>query len=50
VVGATIALAYLPVDLTAPGTVLEVDVLGEWRAARVVEAPLYDPRNERLRS
>ncbi|MEX1262922.1 MAG: FAD-dependent oxidoreductase [Actinomycetota bacterium] len=50
VVGATIALSYLPVDLTAPGTVLDVDVLGQRCAARVVEAPLYDPGNERLRS
>ena len=50
VVGATIALAYLPVDLTVPGTVLDVDVLGDRCPAKVVEAPLYDPRNERLRA
>lgn len=50
VVGATMALSYLPVDLTVPGTVLDVDVLGERCAAKVVEAPLYDPGNERLRS
>ena len=49
-VGRTIALAYLPLDLTVPGTRLEVDVLGDRRPAGVVEAPLYDPGNERLRS
>ena len=48
VVGESIALAYLPVALAEPGTALEVSILGERRAARVVEAPLYDPKNERL--
>ncbi len=50
VVEATIALAYLPVELTTPGTELAVDVLGERRAARVVETPLYDPEDAKLRS
>jgi glycine cleavage system aminomethyltransferase T len=50
VVGATIALAYLPVELGTPGTALDVDVLGEPCPATVVEAPLFDPTNERLRS
>jgi dimethylglycine dehydrogenase len=49
-VGASIALSYLPVELTAPGTELEVELLGERRPARVVEQPLYDPQNERLLS
>jgi dimethylglycine dehydrogenase len=44
----TIALAYLPTAYVEPGTELEVKILGERRAARVVEAPLYDPKNERL--
>jgi glycine cleavage system aminomethyltransferase T/glycine/D-amino acid oxidase-like deaminating enzyme len=50
VVGATIALAYLPVELAEPGTALDVEILGERRAAAVVEAPIYDPGGERLRS
>jgi len=28
---------------------LEVEILGERRSASVVEAPLYDPRGERMR-
>ena len=50
VVGKVIALAYLPVELAAPGTSLEIDVLGEWCAATVVEAPLFDPTGRRVRS
>jgi dimethylglycine dehydrogenase len=45
----TIALAYLPTEYVQPGTDLEVKILGERRRAQVVEAPLYDPKNERLR-
>ncbi|MGE5225950.1 MAG: GcvT family protein [Planctomycetaceae bacterium] len=50
VVETAIALAYLPVELAAPGTSLGVDVLGERRAATVVQAPLYDPGDSKLRS
>jgi glycine cleavage system aminomethyltransferase T len=50
VVGATIALAYLPPALAAPGTELSVDVLGRRCQARVVDAPLYDPGDTKLRS
>jgi dimethylglycine dehydrogenase len=50
VVGKVIALAYLPVALAAPGTDLEIDVLGRWCPATVVEAPLFDPNNERPRA
>jgi len=50
VVGATIALAYLPVELAEPGTTLEVEILGERCAATVVRAPLFDPENVRPRS
>jgi dimethylglycine dehydrogenase len=50
VVDATIALAYLPVELDRPGGTLEVEILGERCAATVVETPLFDPENSRLRS
>lgn len=50
VVGATIAHAYLPVELAGPGTRVEVEVLGERRPAEVVTGPLYDPAGERLRA
>jgi dimethylglycine dehydrogenase len=49
-VGESIALAYLPLDLARDGTTLEIEILGDRRPARVVEAPLYDPAGERLRS
>ena len=48
VVEASIALAYLPVPYASPGTELEVKILGRRCGARVVDAPLYDPKNERL--
>jgi dimethylglycine dehydrogenase len=47
-IGASIALTYLPVEHAARGTALEVELLGERFAARVVEQPLYDPSNLRL--
>ena len=44
----SIALAYLPTAQAAPGTELTIGILGDRRPARVVNAPLYDPKNERL--
>ncbi|MEX2375358.1 MAG: FAD-dependent oxidoreductase [Dehalococcoidia bacterium] len=48
-VGASIAYAYLPTALAAPGTRLTIDSLGEVVPAVVVEGPLFDPANARLR-
>ncbi len=50
VVEKSIAFAYLPVAHAEPGTVLEVEILGERRRSTVVPQPLYDPSNERLLS
>jgi dimethylglycine dehydrogenase len=50
VVEKTIALAYLPVELAAPGTYLDVEILGERCPATVVEVPLYDRENMKIRS
>jgi aminomethyltransferase len=36
-----IGMAYVPVDLAAPGTPLEIDVRGRGLAAKVVEVPFY---------
>ncbi len=44
----SIAFAYLPISHSDPGTELAIGILGERRAATVVEQPLYDPKNERL--
>jgi dimethylglycine dehydrogenase len=46
----SIALGYVPTDMAAPGTRLEVEVLGEKLAAEVVAMPLYDPKNERMKA
>jgi dimethylglycine dehydrogenase len=46
----SIALGYVPPELTAPGTRLKVEVLGKKLAAEVVTMPLYDPKNEKMKS
>lgn len=46
----SIAFSYLPEAYVAPGTEVEVEILGARRAAQVVEGPLYDPKNQRLLS
>jgi dimethylglycine dehydrogenase len=48
-IGKSIALAYLRRDLAAPGTAVEIEILGERRAATVAAEPLYDPGNARPR-
>ena len=47
---ASIALAYVRADLTAPGTEVEIGVLGQRVKAVVAEEPIYDPTNDRLRA
>jgi dimethylglycine dehydrogenase len=46
----SLAFAYVPPELTAPGTVLEIKVLGEMCRARVLADLAYDPQNLRLRA
>lgn len=48
-VGKSIAFGYVPPQLAAPGTRLEVEVLGDKRQATVADMPLYDPKNERMK-
>jgi dimethylglycine dehydrogenase len=48
-VGKSIAFGYVPPELAAPGTQLEVEVLGDKRQAAVAAMPLYDPKNERMK-
>ncbi|MFQ5985374.1 MAG: FAD-dependent oxidoreductase [Alphaproteobacteria bacterium] len=50
VVEQSIAFAYVPPELAEPGTALEVEILGDRRAMTVVEAPLYDPENAKLKA
>ena len=46
----SVALAYIKADKAAPGTRLQVNVLGQMRNATVHAEPLYDPKNQRLRA
>jgi dimethylglycine dehydrogenase len=48
--GSSLALAYVEPEYSTPGTELQVRILGEQRAARVVVEPPYDPQNARLRA
>ncbi len=47
---ASIALAYIRVDLARPGVRLEIDILGERVPATIGREPLFDPDNVRLRA
>ena len=50
-VNASVALGMLRSDLAVPGTEVEVDIYGERCKATVQpDAPLWDPKNERLRA
>jgi 4-methylaminobutanoate oxidase (formaldehyde-forming) len=49
-VGASIALAYVPLAHSETGTRLEIDIFGDWIGAEVREEPLYDPKGERVRA
>jgi 4-methylaminobutanoate oxidase (formaldehyde-forming) len=46
----SIIYAYLPMEFTKVGTELEVEFLGEQLGAVVVQAPLWDPKGDRIRA
>jgi 4-methylaminobutanoate oxidase (formaldehyde-forming) len=49
-VGASIAYAYMPVELAEPGTPVAIDIFGDWIDGEVRADPLYDPKGERIRA
>ena len=49
-VGRSLALGYVDREVVAARPALTVDVVGEPRAARLLDAPAYDPQGLRLRS
>lgn len=49
-VGKSLAFAYVPPDMTAPGTAFDVLVFTERRKARIIPEPAWDPENARLRA
>jgi 4-methylaminobutanoate oxidase (formaldehyde-forming) len=46
----SIIYAYLPIELTKVGTEFEVEFFGEQVGAVVVQAPLLDPKGERIKA
>ena len=49
-VGESLAITYLPVELIADNVDLEVEILGVFHKASIVEKPLYDPTGARMRA
>ena len=46
----SIAMGYIKPEFAKAGTKMEVEILGRARMAEVVTMPLYDPKNERMKS
>jgi glycine cleavage system aminomethyltransferase T/glycine/D-amino acid oxidase-like deaminating enzyme len=46
---ASIACAYLPIEHAEPGTVVAVDLFGDWVSGTVATDPLFDPKGVRVR-
>jgi glycine cleavage system aminomethyltransferase T/glycine/D-amino acid oxidase-like deaminating enzyme len=49
-VGRSLAYAYLPAELAAPGTAVEIEVFGEQVAAEVIAEPAWDPGGDRVKA
>src|SRR5579864_5088696 len=49
-VGASIVYAYVPVEHSAVGTQVAVDIFGDWVGGEIRADPLYDPKGERVRT
>ncbi len=47
--GESVAMGFLPVALIEEGQRVQIEILGELRAARLITQPLFDPRAERMR-
>jgi len=47
--GSSIAFAYLPVELSAIDTSIEILVFGNWIKGKIVKGPVYDPKGLRVR-
>ncbi len=49
-VGKSLAIAYVDPKFATPGTTFDIKILGDRCRATVLAEPVYDPKNERLRS
>ncbi len=47
--GKSVAQGFMPAEATAPGTEVEIEILGERRPARVLAGPLWDADGARMR-
>ena len=47
--GKSIAIGFLPAKSIADGLSVEIEILGERRAARVISEPLFDADGARMR-
>ncbi len=50
ITGKSLVFAYVAPEFTAPGTSFAVEVLGQNRTATVIDEPVWDAANERLRA
>ncbi|MGI9481866.1 MAG: GcvT family protein [Hyphomicrobiales bacterium] len=48
--GKSLAFAYVKPEFTSPGSTFEMEILGDRCRATVIEQPVYDPSDERLRA
>ncbi len=46
----SIAYAYLPTEKAVLGVLVEIYLFGDWVTAELVNAPLFDPKSERIRA
>jgi 4-methylaminobutanoate oxidase (formaldehyde-forming) len=46
----SIAYAYLPAGLAAPGTAVAIEIFGTWVEGKVAAEPLFDQAGERIKS
>jgi dimethylglycine dehydrogenase len=46
----SLAFGYVPPELAKPGTAVEVEILGDKRAAKVAAMSIYDPKMERMKA
>ena len=49
-IGKAIAYAYLPLESSHVGTVVDVEFFGEWVSGIVSSEPIFDPTNSRIKS
>ncbi|MCE2517102.1 MAG: FAD-dependent oxidoreductase [Alphaproteobacteria bacterium] len=49
-VGKSMAMAYVSTEHSTPGTILDVEILGEMRPVEIQGAPLYAPDGSKMRS